>query len=295
MSKLSKNFGRRFVITGEIAPPRGPDLTVFNRDMASFKQLWSKLDAVNVVDNPGSMLLMSSLACSILLKQNGLEPVYQLTCRDRNIFALESDLIAAGAFGIENVLALTGDHPRCHSSEHPDALGVFELDSGSLIALMKNMNRGVDGSERDLNAKTNFFIGAALAPGIKPLEPEIHKMQRKLLSGADFFQTQAIFEPSVMENLLQKTEKLIGDQRKKIIMSIVPLYSYNMYQFLVKIPGVIITEETALKIKNSQNPVEEAVNMASSLIDKAKDYGLAGVHLMPAGKMKAFIQLFDRL
>lgn len=295
MSKLSENLGKRFVITGEIAPPRGPDLTVFNEDVKSFKKLWGKLDAVNVVDNPGSMLLMSSLACSILLKENGLEPVYQLTCRDRNIFALESDLIAASAFGIENVLALTGDHPACHSSEHPEAFGVFELDSASLIKLIKNMNNGLDGAGRRLNAKTKFYTGAALAPGAKPIEPEIQKLKRKLLAGAGFFQTQAIFEPNVMGTFLEKTERQIGDQRKKTTMSIVPLYSYDMYLFLTKIPGVIISEKTALKIKNSKNPVEDAVDMALTLVDQAKKMGLAGVHLMPAGKMKAFIKMFDRL
>ncbi|MFH1126252.1 MAG: methylenetetrahydrofolate reductase [Candidatus Altiarchaeota archaeon] len=295
MSKLSQNIGRRFIITSEIAPQRGPDLTIFNRDTDSFKELWGKIDGINVVDNPGSMLLMSSLACSIMLKQNGLEPVYQLTCRDRNIFALESDLIAASAFGIQNVLALTGDHPACHSSEHPNARGVFELDSASLIKLIKNMNQGFDGGGRKINAKTNFFVGAAVAPGAKPIEPEIQKMRRKLLVGADFFQTQAIFEPFVMEEFLQKTETQIGDHRKKIIMSIVPLYSYEMYRLLIKIPGVLISEQTALKIKNSKNPVEEGVNLSESLVDKAKQLGVAGVHLMPAGKMKAFISLLNRI
>jgi len=193
MSKLSINLGRRFVVTGEITPPRGPDLTLFNRDIESFKTIAGKIDGINVVDNPGSMMLMSSLACSIMLKQNKLEPVYQLTCRDRNLFALESDLIAASAFGIQNVLALTGDHPACYSSEHPKAKGVFELDSASLIKLIKNMNQGVDGSNKPLNAKTDFFVGAALAPGARPLEPELQKMKRKNLLGVDFFQTQAIF------------------------------------------------------------------------------------------------------
>jgi len=295
MSKLSKKLGKKFIVTGEIAPPRGPDLTILKKDIKAFNGIGGKIDAINVVDNPGSMLLLSSLACSIMLKQNGLEPVYQLTCRDRNIFALESDLIAASAFGIENVLALTGDHPQCYSSEHPNARGVFELDSASLIKLVKNMNQGLDGCGRKLNAKTNFFVGAAAAPGAKPIEPEIQKMDRKLLAGAEFFQTQAVFETDVMEKFLQKTEKTLGDQRKKIIMSIVPLYSYKMYELLVKIPGVIISEQTARKIKDSKNPVEEAVNMASTLVDKARELEIAGVHLMPAGKMKAFVKLFSKI
>lgn len=296
MSKLSRNFGKKFIVTGEIAPPRGPDLTEFNKELNEFKHLMDKLDGVNVVDIPGSRLLMSSLAASIILKQNGIEPIYQLVCRDRNVLALEADLIGASAFGIENVLALTGDHPKSKSSDHPMAKPVFDLDSASLIKTMKLMNEGKDITGKPLNKQTNFFIGAAVAPGATPVEPEIYKTKRKIATGAEFFQTQTVFEISVIENFLNEYEKIIGENiRNKILLGIVPLYSPGMVKFLRTMPGIAISEETGNRIKNAKNPVEEGVNIAVELIDKSKSLNLAGVHIMPAGKIESLVRLLDAL
>jgi len=296
MSKLSKNFGKIFIVTGEIAPPRGPNLDEFNHDLEEIKKLMPKLYGVNVVDIPGSLLLMSSLAASIILKQNDVEPIYHLACRDRNMLALQADLIGAAAFGIENALALTGDHPACRSSDHPTAKPVFDLDSSTLILTMKAMNQGKDITGKELNKATNFFVGAALAPGATPLDGEIYKAKRKLNAGADFFQTQAVFEPSLMENFLDRYEKLIGeDLRDKVLVGLVPLYDYNMVQFLRTIPGIIISDEIGNRIKNASDPVDEGINIVAEYIDKIKEIGLAGVHLMPAGKVEALIRLVDGL
>lgn len=296
MSKLSKNFGKRFVITGEIAPPRGPDLTEFMKEVDEFKHLMNGLDGVNVVDLPGCKLLMSSFAASIILQQNGVEPIYQLVSRDRNVIALEADLIGASAFGIENVLALTGDHPRSRSSDHPMAKPVFDLDSASLIKTLKMMNEGNDINGKPLNKPTNFFIGAAIAPGATPLEPEIYKTKRKMRIGAEFFQTQAVFEISMIENFLDEYEKIIGeDIRDKILLGIVPLYSYGMVKFLRTMPGIEISEELGNRIKNAKDPVEEGVSIAAELIGKSKDLNLAGIHVMPAGKIETLVRLLENL
>ncbi len=296
MSKLSDNFGKTFIVTGEVAPPRGPDLTEYMHEVDEFKDMKDKLYGVNVVDIPGAMLLMSSLAGSIILQQNGIEPIYQLVCRDRNQLALESDLIAASAFGIENVLALTGDHPACKASDHPSAKGVFDLDSATLIETMKVMNEGKDFAGGDLNKPTNFFIGAALAPGATPIDGEIYKTKRKLTAGADFFQTQAVFESSLMGDCINKYESLIGeDIRDKVLMGLVPLYSYGMVKFLRTMPGIVISEETGQRIKNAEDPVEEGINIAAELIDNARDMDLAGVHIMPAGKIEALVRLLENL
>ncbi len=296
MSKLSENFGKRFIVTGEIAPPRGHDLTEFNHELEEIKGLMPKLEGVNVVDIPGSLLLMSSLAASIILKQNGVDPIYQLVCRDRNMLALQADLIGAAAFGIENVLALAGDHPACKSSDHPTAKPVYDLDSTTLIIAMKAMNQGRDIVGRELNKSTNFFVGAALAPGATPVDGEIYKIKRKLNAGADFFQTQAVFEPTLMQDFLDKYEKLIGeDIRDTILVGLVPLYDYGMVKFLRTIPGILISDETANRIKNASDPVEEGISIVAEYIDFAKDIQLAGVHLMPAGKVEALIQLVEGL
>ncbi len=296
MSKLSENLGKKFIVTGEVAPPRGPDLTEYMHEVDEFKKLKDKLYGVNVVDIPGAMLLMSSLAGSIILQQNGIEPIYQLVCRDRNQLALEADLIAASAFGIENVLSLTGDHPACRASDHPTAKGVFDLDSATLIETMKLMNKGKDFAGGDLNKQTNFFIGAALAPGATPIEGEIYKTKRKLGAGADFFQTQAVFEPTLMEDCASKYESLVGeDIRDKTLMGLVPIYSYGMVQFLRTMPGIVISDKTGKRIKDADDPVEEGINIAGELIDRAREMDLAGVHIMPAGKIEALVRLLMSL
>lgn len=296
MSKLSENFGRRFVVTGEIAPPRGHDLTSFNHEVEFFKPLMEKLYAVNVVDIPGSLLLMSSLGASILLQQNRLEPVFQMVCRDRNVLALEADLISAAAFGIENVLALTGDHPKVKSSDHKDAMPVFDLDSSRLIKVVKGMNDGVDINGRKLNMKTSFFLGAALAPGVNPIEPEIYKTRRKLFAGVDFFQTQAVFEPELMESFFRGYERVFKeDVRKKVLMSVVPLYSYDMVRFLKTMPGIVISDKTGKRIKQAKDPLKAGVDIAVEVVEKARDMNVAGVHVMPAGKTEALVEILNRI
>jgi 5,10-methylenetetrahydrofolate reductase len=296
MSKLSENFGKKFIVTGEAAPPKGPDTTPFLKEIEELKPLWPKLYGVNVVDIPGSILLMSSLGASIILKQHGLEPVYQMVCRDRNMLALQADLLSAAAFGIENVLSLAGDHPACKSSDHPRAKPVYDLDSTSLIVTIKKMNEGFDLAGNKLNAKTKFFVGGAVAPGVKPIEPEMFKMRRKLLAGADFIQTQAVFEAKLVEDYLAKYEKTVGvDDRKKVCMSLVPLYSYGMVKFLRTMPGVVISEETGQRIKKAKDPLEEGVAICVELVDKAKELGVAGIHLMPAGKITALVKILENI
>jgi len=297
MSKLSEAYSKgRFVATGEVTPPRGPDFTEFSEEVEQYKGLMGKLDAVNVVDNPGSMLLASSLAVSLRLAAAGVEPVYQLVCRDRNMLALQSDLIAAAAAGIENVLALTGDHPKTPSSDHPSAKPVYDLDACSLLKVISGMNDGVDFEGGKLNAKTKFFAGAALAPGVTPLEPELYKTKKKLTAGAQFFQTQAVFEADLLEACLAEYEKTFSeDIRKKVCMSIVPLYDAGMIDFLRKMPGIVISDETARRVKDSSNPLEEGVAIAAELVDAAKSLGVAGVHLMPAGKIMALARLAENL
>jgi len=296
MSKLSENLEKKFIITCEIAPPRGPDLKNFMEEIHEIKKFMSKIYGINVVDNPGSMLLMSSLAASILLMQNGIEPIFQLTCRDRNVLALESDLISASAFGIENVLALTGDHPRCMSSDHKFARPVFELDSVKLIKLIRQMNQGKDATGKDLNKPTNFFIGAALAPSAFSKEAEALKTKKKLDAGANFFQTQAVFYMPLVEEFLNIYEKVFKeDIRKMVLLGVVPFHSYEILEYLLMIPGVHIPDSVKQRMKNAQDEMEVGIEIALELIDEARDLGLGGAHVMPAGKMtvlKKFLEEF---
>ena len=296
MSKLSEDFGKTFLITAEISLPRGSDIKEFMHEIEEFKRLMPKLHGINAVDNPGAMLRMSSLAASIMLKQNGLDPIYQLVGRDRNQLALQADLIGAAAFEIENVLALTGDPPNCDSSDHPKARPVFDLNSVTLIKAIDLMNHGMDWGGGTLNKPTNFFIGAALAPGTTSLDGEIHKTKKKLDAGADFFQTQVVFDSSVMSDFLDRYESLIKeDIRNKILLGVLPLYSYNIIKFLRKMPGIVISDKIEKRIKDAEDPTEEGINIVAEFIDIAKEMDLAGVHIMPIGKIDALVRILENL
>ncbi len=296
MGKLSENFGREFLVTAEIALPRGPDLGEFMHEIAEFKKLMPRLHGINVVDNPGAMLRMSSLAASIMLKQNGLDPIYQLVGRDRNQLALQADLIGAAAFGIENILALTGDPPTCDTSDHPKAKAVFDLNSINLIKAIKLMNQGKDLAGGNLNKPTNFFIGAALAPNAVSVEGEIYKTKKKIDAGVDFFQTQVVFEPEIMSDFLNRYESLVKeDIHSKILLGILPLYSYELIQFLRKMPGIVISNKVEKRIKNAENLLDEGVNIAAEVIDGAREMDLAGVHIMPVGKVEMLVRLMEIL
>lgn len=295
MSRLRDGFGKEFLITSEISLPRGPGLTRFNSEISEYKKLAEDIHAVNVVDNPGSMLLMGSLPASIILKQNGIEPIYQITGRDRNRLGIQSDLIGAAAFGIENVLALTGDAPNCASSDHPKAKGVFDLSSVPIAKAMKALNSGTDINGKKINKPTNFFIGAALAPGAKG-EGEIKKTKLKIDGGVEFFQTQVVFEAQVIKDFLGGYEKKYNENIAcKILVGVLPLYSTGVMQFLKKIPGITISKKIEERISKAKNPLEEGVAISTEVITDLKDCGIAGAHIMPAGKIEGLKMLLKEI
>jgi len=296
MSKLSKNILKRFIVTCEVAPPKGAGIENLKKEIKELKKIWPKIEGINVVDNPGSILLMGSLAVSIMLKQNKLEPIYQLTCRDRNVLGLQSDLLGAAAFGIENVLAITGDHTSVKSSDHPKAKPVFDLDSSTLIKAIVSLNNGKDFAGNKLNKNTNFFIGSAINPGVTPIDGEIYKTKRKLLAGSEFFQTQVVFNPSVLDSFLAEYEKTFNeDVRKRVLMGILPIDSYDLIKFLRTIPGLSIPDEIENRIKRAKNQFNEGVQIALELVDSAKDLNLGGVHVVPAGKSDAMLEVLKKI
>jgi methylenetetrahydrofolate reductase (NADPH) len=296
MSRLREAFGKEFLITSEISLPRGPNTARFAGEIAEYKKLGEKIHAVNVVDNPGSMLLMGSLPASIMLKQSGLEPIYQITGRDRNQLGIQSDLIGAAAFGIENVLALTGDPTTSPSSDHPKAKAVFDLNSVSMIKVINGMNKGADNAGKKLNKPTDFFVGAALAPGAANPAGEIKKTQLKLAAGARFFQTQVVFDAETVNSFLIQYQKKTGsDLKDKVLVGVLPLYSVGVMEFLKKIPGIIVPKKVEERIKKAKDPLKEGVAIASEVIAQLKDTGIAGAHLMPAGKFEGLKMLLDEI
>jgi methylenetetrahydrofolate reductase (NADPH) len=284
MSRLSELVGRKFVVTTELTPPRGPDTSKFMEDVACARSL-PKVAAVNVIDSPGARLFMSSLGASITLRQSGLEPIFQMVCRDRNMLALESDLLSAAAFGIENILALTGDHPKRGASDHPNARPVFDLDSTSLLRTVSMMNEGRDPTGVELNGKTRFYPGAAINPGVRPVEPEVLKVKRKLEAGARFFQTQAVFDTRQLADFMAKADRLVGDIRPKVIVGVIPLASEKMIAFLNRLPGLRVPEDVARRVVSSADPALEGIAVSLEMVDGIKRLGLGGVHIMPVGRM----------
>lgn len=306
MSQLRNNFGKKFIATGEASPPKGPDLTVYAHEVKEMLPLMKKIEGVNVVDLPGGGVLMSSLGASIYMIQQGVEPIFQMVVRDRNMAALQADLIAASAFGIENVLSIAGDHNACAASDHKGAKPVYDLDSTTLIKTMKMMNEGKLLNGQPMNAKTNFFIGAAIGPTASPLDGEVYKTKRKLDTGADFFQTQGIFDIEPMHNFLNLYDKLIGeDIAGKTLIGIVPIRSYGMMQYLLTMPGVVIKDKVVNAVKNAKDEqkktgkkglIEEVgVNLCIDLVDEIKALGVKGVHIMPVGNVEALRAIVAKL
>ncbi len=276
----------KFVLTIEIEPPKGTDLVAVREVLRKFQ---GKVDAVNVTDSQGGVMKLSSWAMALCAEQEGFESIVQFTTRDRNRIALQSDLLGSFALGIRNVLALTGDHPLL--GDHPQAKPVFDLDSVQFLQVIQKLNSGVDCSGNQLKGKTDFFIGAVVNPQADPLEPELIKMEKKIRAGAQFFQTQAVFDLKRFEYFLERTKHL----RAKIIAGIVILKSEKMARFLNEhIPGIEVPESVIARMESAHDKVAESLDITYEILQGVR--GLcAGVHLMPIGWQQKILPLFERL
>lgn len=276
MSKLKEALKRgKFVITGEIAPPKGSDIREIVEELEIYKE---HVVAVNITDNQSSVMRASPLAIAKLLKEKNIEPVYQITCRDRNRLALQSELLGAAIFGIENILCLTGD--AITQGDHPQAKQVFDIDAVQLIEIAKGLNAGNDAAGKSLQGKTNFFIGAAVSPCADPLEPELIKMEKKIKAGAVFFQTQAIYDISKFKKFMEEVKKF----NVYILAGIVVLKSAKMARFMNKnVSGIEIPEYLIEEMEKATNPIEKGIEIAVRLISHLKEL-TNGIHIMPLGK-----------
>jgi 5,10-methylenetetrahydrofolate reductase len=266
-----------FVVTCEAAPPKGTDT---ERALKDVKKLAPHVHAFNVTDLQSSVLRMSSWALCALIKRAGYEPILQLTCRDRNRLALQADLLGAWALGIENVLALTGDYPTL--GDHPGARPVFDLDSVQLIATIQALNQGRDLAGNELQGSTDFFVGAVVNPGVEPLGPHVLKMRLKAEMGAQFFQTQAVYDPEAFRKFTREVE----DLGVPILAGIIPLKSAKMARFMnehiagIRVPEEVIQEMERAKTKEERK--KRSVEICARIIREVKPY-CQGIHLMPMG------------
>ncbi|MCK9594465.1 MAG: methylenetetrahydrofolate reductase [Candidatus Omnitrophica bacterium] len=264
-----------FVLTSEIGPPKGIETVKLLEDAELIR---TRVDAINVTDLQSSVMRLGSLAVSSLLKQKGFDPVFQVTCRDRNRLALQSDILSAAALGIENLLILTGDYPTL--GDHPQAKPVFDLDSVQLLQVVRQLQAGADMNGNKLEGSApEFCVGAVVNPGADPIEPQIIKMEKKIEAGAEFFQTQAIYDAGIFENFLSKTKHL----KVPILAGIVLLKSAGMARFMNKnVAGVSVPDELIKEMEETKDKVSQSVAIASRLIKQLRPM-CQGIHIMPIG------------
>jgi methylenetetrahydrofolate reductase (NADPH) len=264
----------RFVVTGEVAPPLGTDLAAMRETV---EVLAPVCDALNVTDNQGASLHLSSLAASRAVLEMGVEPIFQQTCRDRNRLALQSDLLAAWTLGLENVLVVTGDDPR--GGDHPQAKGVFDLDSTQLLQVTMAMNAGTDMLGRPLKGGTGFYAGAAMFPEAEPWDVQLARIEEKIGAGARFFQTQAVFD---LDRLARATDA-VHAAGAKVVAGILVLRSPRAITFInERLAGLMVPDHIADRIRGAADPAEEAVLLAIEQARGIRDIA-DGVHIMPLG------------
>jgi len=275
----------KFLLTSEIGPPKGIETKQMLEDAELIR---GRVDGINVTDLQSSVMRLGSLAVCVLLKQQGFEPIYQLTCRDRNRLALQSDVLSAAALGIENILILTGDFPTL--GDHPEAKPVFDLDSVQLLQVVRRLQEGFDmKGNKLLGEPPKLCMGAVVNPGADPLEPQIIKMEKKIASGATFFQTQAVYDIKVFENFLSKIKHL----KTTVMAGIVLLKSAGMARYMNKnVAGVSVPDNLIKEMEETKDKQAKSVEIAARLIKELKPM-CNGIHIMPIGWDKVVPRVLD--
>jgi 5,10-methylenetetrahydrofolate reductase len=279
-SKLEQAFeSGKFVITGELGPPKGTNIEDM---MHHIDLLKDKVDALNVTDNQSSVMRISSLPVCSLIKSKGGEPILQMTCRDRNRLYLQSDLLGANVLGIKNVLCLTGDYVTV--GDHIEAKPVFDIDSVQLIQAIRGLEKGKDLGGNELQGPAHFYVGAVVTPEAEPLEPQLLKFEKKVQAGADFFQTQAIYD-------LDRFRKFMEYARQfdvKIMAGIVLLVSAGMARYMnANVPGIFVPKDLIDEMAGAGKGkgLQKGIEIAGRMIRQLKEEKMCdGVHIMAIGK-----------
>ena len=278
--KETLNSGK-FMVTGEIGPPKGTNLekTIHHIDL-----LKDKVDALNVTDNQSSVMRFPSLGTALLIKEQGGEPILQITCRDRNRMALEADLLFAYTRGIRNILCLTGDSITI--GDHKEAKAVFDLASVQLLHTVRILESGTDLGENELDGVVEFCAGAIVTPEANPIEPQLIKFEKKVQAGAEFFQTQAIYDIDNFKKFMEYVRGL--DKNIKILAGIVLLASARMAKYMNEsVPGIFVPQTLIDEMATAEKGkgVQKGIEVAGRLIRQLKDEAICdGVHIMAISK-----------
>jgi len=267
-----------FAVTTEVGPSKGSVATVIQR---KGELLRVYCDAVNVTDNQSAVVRMSSWASCVMLKQMGLDPVMQIVVRDRNRLAIQSDVLGAVALGIKNILCLSGDHQML--GNHPNAKGVYDLDSIQLIQMLKTMRdeRKFQCGE-DISGEVPIYIGAAANPFADPFEYRVIRLAKKAKAGADFIQTQAVFDVAKFAKWMEMVRERGLDKQVHILAGVIPIKSAGMARYMRDyVSGVYVPDEIVTRMEDAKEAKEEGITMCLETIEQLKDIeGVHGIHIM---------------
>lgn len=282
----------RFVVSGEIGPPKGTDVETMLHHIDLLKDM---VDGLNVTDNQSAVMRLGSMAVSHEIVSRGGDAIYQMTCRDRNRLALQNDLLSAHFLGLRNVLALTGDHVSV--GDHKDAKEVYDFESVQLIQCIKRMNEGFDWAGNELGGGTDFYIGAVVTPESDPIEPQKLKFEKKIDAGAQFFQTQAVYDMDNFQRFMDYARGVAEGKDVKMMAGLVVLTSVGMAKYMNKfVPGVFVPDD--LLEEMASVPKEEAVKKGMEICARHIRFLIDndicdGVHVMAIGKEEIVPEILE--
>jgi len=269
-----------FAFTGELGPPRGANAETVREKAQHLKGV---VDAVNITDNQTAVVRMSSWATSLIVLAEGLEPNYQMVCRDRNRIAMQADILGVYAHGIRNMLCLSGDHQQF--GDHPFSKGVFDIDSMQLIGMVKKMrDDGKFLNDVDIDTPPKIFIGAAANPFAEPFDWRVYRLAKKIEAGADFIQTQCIYNMDKFREWIRQANDMGLTEKVYILAGITPMKSLGMARYMkAKVPGMDVPDAVIKRLQgvDKKKQADEGIRMACEQIEEMKEMqGVAGIHLM---------------
>ena len=275
LSKSTRLNQNKFIYTSELTPPKGIDLSKLINTASDLNMI----DAFNITDNHNSKMTMAPIGLARKLIENNIEPIYQITCRDRNSMAIQSDLLAAYSLGINNILCMSGESVKY--GDHPNAKDVFDINSEELIETLTKLNNGYDYANNKLDSVTKFNIGAVVNPGSNMLEKELIKFENKIKNGATFFQTQAIYDPEMLQSII----KIKEHKNIKIFAGFIPVKSVKMANYLnTKVPGINVPENIINLMESTDDPQKTCIEISKEIISEIKGMkGIDGIHIMALG------------